>query len=261
MNAQKNLKRALAVLAVALVAGAPCFAETGTDIMQKAYDVKEPTYSHSAVRMDLIDANGTTESRMVEEWGRKIDGLSSVVMIFRSPASVKNTRFLQVENADRANDKWIYLPALRNTRRVASSEGDKSFMGTDATYDDMETRKVERDNHELLGEEKVGSYDCYKVKSTAKDPKDSQYAWRISWIDKNTYVPVKVEMYDKHEQLLKVLTVEKLEQKSGYWIPMTDYLKNVQTGHSTRLDIQQIEIDKPVSDKLFTANFLNTGRL
>lgn len=251
----------IAAAAAALIAGIPAFALDGTEIMQKAYDVKEPAFTHSAVRMDLIEADGTTESRMVEEWGREANGLKSVVMAFRSPATVKDTRFLQVENEGRANDKWIYLPALRTTRRVASSEGDKSFMGTDATYDDMETREVSVDTHELLGEEKVGSYDCYKVKSAAKNPADSQYGYRISWIDKGSFVPVKAEMYDKKGALLKVLTVEKLEQKGGYWIPMSNCLKNVQTGHSTRLEIMQIEIDKPLSDKLFSTNFLNTGRL
>ena len=80
-------------------------------------------------------------------------------------------------------------------------------------------------------------------------------------MDKASFVPVKAEMYDKKGALLKVLTVEKLEQKGGYWIPMNNYLKNVQTGHSTRLEIMQIEIDKPLSDKLFSTNFLNTGRL
>ncbi len=256
---KKNV--ALIAAASALIAGIPAFALDGTEIMQKAYDVKEPAFTHSAVRMDLIEADGATESRMVEEWGRDQNGLKSVVMAFRSPAAVKDTRFLQVENEGRANDKWIYLPALRTTRRVASSEGDKSFMGTDATYDDMETREVSVDNHELLGEEKVGSYDCYKVKSSARNPSDSQYAYRISWVDKASFVPVKAEMYDKKGALLKVLTVEKLEQKGDYWIPMSNYLKNVQSGHSTRLEILQIEIDKPLSDKLFSTNFLNTGRL
>lgn len=257
-----NLKKTLAAMAaIATVTAGAAFAQTADEIVQKSHDVKEPAFTHSAVQMDLIEANGTTESRMVEEWGRSANGLKSVVMVFHSPATVKDTRFLQVENAGRDADKWIYLPALRTTRRVASSEGSKSFMGTDATYDDMGDREVAQDTHELAGEETVGQYSCWKIKSSAKDPADSQYAYRISWIDKASYVPVKVEMYDKKGALLKVLTVDKLEQTNGYWIPMIDNLKNVQTGHSTKLSITKIEIDKPLSDKLFTSNFLNTGRL
>ena len=68
-------------------------------------------------------------------------------------------------------------------------------------------------------------------------------------------------MYDKKGKLFKVLHVETLEQKQGYWIPMKSKLTNVQTNHSTVLEILKIEIDKPIDDKLFTQNFLNTGRL
>jgi len=253
-------KKKASIAALAAVA-ASAFAIDGREVMQNAYDVKKPSFSHSAVKMELTEASGAVETRMVEEWGRDKNDLVSTVMSFQSPASVKGTRFLIVENKDRDDDKWIFLPALRSTRRIASSEGDKPFMGTDASYDDLSTREVDKDTHELLREETVGGYSCYAVKSTPKDPADAQYSYRVSYVDKGSWVPVKAEMYDKKGALLKVLTVEKLEKVSGYWIPMVDSLKNVQTNHSTRISIMKIEIDKPVPDSLFTTNFLNTGRL
>jgi hypothetical protein len=254
-------KKLTIALFLAVAVSVPVFAITGTEVMQKAYDVAEPKFSHSAVQMDLIDANGSTETRMMEEWGKMENDLVSTVMVFRSPSSVKDTRFLQVENDGRANDKWIYLPALRTTRRIASAEGDKSFMGTDATYDDMETREVDVDIHELVGEESVGSYDCYKVKSVAKNLSDSQYGYRISYIDKDSFIPVKIEMFDKHDEPCKVLTVESLKQQDGYWIPFCNLMVDLQSGHSTRLTIHQIQLDKPISSKLFSTSFLKTGRI
>ena len=237
-------------------------AEDGTAIVQKSLDVKRPLFTHSAVKMSLIDSSGNTEERMLEEWAKDPgDKTGAAVIAFRKPASVKDTRFLQIVNKDRANDKWIYLPALRTVRRIAGAEGSKSFMGTDADYDDLETRKIEQDTHTLLGEETVDSYQCWKVESVPVDPKSSRYSKKIAYIDKGTSVPVKAEMYDKKGKLLKVLHVETLEQKQDYWIPMKSKLTNVQTNHSTVLEILKIEIDKPINDQLFTQNFLNTGRL
>ncbi|AEE16328.1 outer membrane lipoprotein-sorting protein [Treponema brennaborense] len=256
MNARKML-----AACAALVMGAAVFALDGREIMQKVDDVAEPSYTHTLVKMDLIEANGTTESRVLEEWGRSKDGLASVVMIFKSPASVKDTRFLQIQNEGRDDDKWIYLPALRSTRRIASSEGSKSFMGTDATYDDMSSRDVDADTHTLLGDKSVNGYDCWEVKSEPKDTASSQYLYRVSCIDKATLLPVYTEMFDKKGNLVKVLTVEKIQNVGGYNIPMSNLLKNVQTGHSTRMAITNIEVDKAVPDKVFTQNFLNTGRL
>jgi len=255
---KRLLKTTAAVVMMAL--GCVAFAEDGRSIMQKVLDVKEPDFTHSLVKMDLIEKGGATESRTVEEYGREKDGLESAVMIFRSPASVKDTRFLQVENKNAPDDKWIYLPSLRSTRRVASSEGSKSFMGTDATYDDLTTRTIDQDTHELLKEESKNGYDCYNIKSTPVDKSTSQYAYRITWIDKKTLLPIYTEMYDKNDKLVKKLTVEKIEQIQGYNIPTSDLLENVQTGHSTRLAITKIEVNKALPDRVFTQSFLNTGK-
>ena len=190
--------------------------------------------------MELIDSNNAVDERMIEEWAKDPgDKTGAVLIVFQRPASVKDTRFLQIVNKDRANDKWIYMPALRTTRRVASSDGAKSFMGT----------------------ETVGSYTCHKIESTPVNAKASQYLKRISYIDKETAIPVKVEMYDKKGALLKVLEIEKLEKQGAYWIPMQGKMTNVQTNHTTRITILKLELDKPINDKMFTQNFLNTGKL
>lgn len=263
----RKINLCAAITAVCLYAAfsvSSLFAIDGKTVIQGTLDVKEPAYSHSLVRMDLIEKDGSTESRVVEEYGRNKDDLTDIVMIFKSPASVKDTRFLQKQNANTADDKWIYLPALKSTRRVASSEGSKSFMGTDATYDDMNTRNIDDDAHELIAEESKAAgnttYDCYKVKSTPVNASSSQYSFKMIWVDKKTMLPVYTEMYDKKGSLLKILTVESIQNVNGYDTPMVDFLQNVQTGHSTRLVITNIEVDKTIPDRVFTSNFLNTGK-
>ena len=267
------LKKTAAAVLILAAAGAVS-AEDGRSIVQKALDVKKPDYNHSMLKMDLIQKNGTVEeSRTIEEFGRyneKTD-TADLVIIFKNSTnkSNNNIRFLQMENKGKDDDKWIYMPALRTTRRVNSSEGDKSFTGTDASYDDMATRELDDDTHELLGEETKNGFDCWKIKSTPTDktmPK-AQYKYRIQWIDKKTNVPVYAEMYDKKSgELAKVMTVEKLENISGYNIPVSNVLTNVQTGHATRIAALEsngkyaIILDKPIPDSVFTQNFLNTGK-
>lgn len=256
-----------ACVAASMLAAASAFAIDARGVMQQAHDVKKPTYTKSAVQMDLMDKTGKVEeSRVITEFGKDINDLTSIVMIFNSPASVKDTRFLQVQNKNADDDKWIYLPTLKSTRRIAASEGTKAFMGTDASYDDMSTREVDEDTHEFVNEkEEKNGYTCWVVKSTPKDPKSSQYMYRINWVDQNTNYPIYSEMYDKKGKLLKTLTLEKLEKQTGttgvsYDIPMQEYMKNVQTGHSTRLIIRKLVLDAPIEDRYFTSSFLNTGK-
>ena len=273
---KKSFKKSILALAVAMVSTV-AFAQDARSIVDAALNIKKPAYNHSIIEMDLINKAGNIEEhRIIDELGRhneKTD-TSDVVMNFKVSNNKSNQgiKFLQMENKGKDDDKWIYIPSFKNTRRVNSSEGSKSFTGTDASYDDMSTRELDDDTHELLAEENKNGYDCWKIKSTptAATVAKAQYQYRIQWIDKKTNVPVYAEMYDKKDgSLLKVLTVDSLENIQGYTITTSTTLKNVKSGHSTRIAAQKnpkspngynIILDKPIPDNVFTQNYLNTAK-
>lgn len=273
---KKSFKKSILALAVAMVSTV-AFAQDVRSIVDAALNIKKPAYNHSIIEMDLINKAGNIEEhRIIDELGRhneKTD-TSDVVMNFKVSNNKSNQgiKFLQMENKGKDDDKWIYMPSLKTTRRVNSSEGSKSFTGTDASYDDMSTRELDDDTHELLAEENKNGYDCWKIKSTptAATVAKAQYQYRIQWIDKKTNVPVYAEMYDKKDgSLLKVLTVDSLENIQGYTITTSTTLKNVKSGHSTRIAAQKnpkspngynIILDKPIPDNVFTQNYLNTAK-
>lgn len=265
--------KTLAASIMALALATSAFADQkGRDIIQQVLDVEDPSFSISQVVMTLTEKNGRTDVRQVREYGRSKNGLKAVVMDFVGPGSsnVKGTRFLLQENeGNKDDDKFIYMPSLKATRRVSTADGSKAFVGTDASYDDLSTRDIDKDEHTFKGEESKSvngkSYDCYVVSSKSKNANDTQYGDKIQWIDKATLVPVYAELYDKKGKLLKVLEVQKLEKVTGatgksYNTPMVSVMRNVQTGHSTKLEIQKIVVDQAVPDRYFTQNFLNTGK-
>ncbi len=262
-----KMTKKLTAAALALFMSAGAFAIDGTEIMTKVYDRQKPDFSKAAVQVTLSKNGKVEETRNVGEYGRCKNGLSDVVMVFLSPASVKDTRFLQKENNGKDDDKWIYLPSLKSTRRVAASDGTKAFVGTDFSYDDMSTREVGDDTHELLkeSEDKGNFKDLYVVKSTPKDPKSSQYSYRISYITKDAWIPTYIEMYDKKGKLLKVNEIKAIKKMPGnknrvYNVPMENVMTNVQSGHMTTMKMVNIEVDKPVPDRNFTTDFLSTGK-
>ena len=269
-----KLKRSLILtLVLMLLMSTSVFAITGKEVMDEAEGVlNEGDTMHALMGMDLIDEDGNVKERTLEVWGmkhNKEEDLSQVVMEFKRPASIAETRFLQVENKNRDDDKWIYLPGLGRVRRIASDQGDDSFVGSDFTYDDLETRDVEEDNHELLREEKLDKYECYVVESVPKDKEEAQYAKRISWVTKKHDIPVRVEMYSKKtNEIEKVLTIKQnIEKISGYWTVFNAVMEDKEADHKTRLYIKRnqsgqpfIEYDKKISPKRFTQRFLKQGR-
>lgn len=255
------LRGMMLAAALLLVLPAAAAALTGTEVAEKVSNRPTGDSTHSLVKMVLIESDGSEKDRLVEEWSMENErGLSSSVIVFHEPASVKNTRFLMKERAAGDDDQWIYLPGLGRVRRIAASEGNSSFMGTDFTYNDMEGRDVADDTHTILREERQGGYDCYVVESVPKDPADSQYSKRIQWVAKENWIPVKVEFYDKSEELLKVLTIGRIEKVQGYHTAINTTMKNVQSGHATELNIQKLRYNEQLPDGLFTVHFLETGR-
>nr|MBP3283741.1 outer membrane lipoprotein-sorting protein [Treponema sp.] len=265
--------KTIAASALALSLTAMAFADQkGRDIIQQVLDVEDPSFSQTAVVMTLTEKNGSTDIRNVKQYGRTANGLKAIVMDFVGPGSskVKGTRFLLQENGNgKDDDKFIYMPDLKSTRRVSTADGSKAFVGTDASYDDLSTRDIDKDEHTFIGEEKKTvngtTYDCWVVSSKSKNANDTQYGEKKQWIYKDQLIPVYAELYDKKGQLLKVLEVLKLQDVTGatgkvYHTPMTASMKNVQTGHSTKLEIKQIVLDKQLPSKVFTQNFLSTGK-
>lgn len=240
----------------------PLHAQTGREIMQQAADKDMGDTTHTLVQMDLIDKNGTVSNRVVEMFGKEsAEGSVMTMVIFHRPATVKDTRFLSITNEGRADDMWIYLPSLKRVRRIASSEGGDSFMGTDLTYDDMGSRDIDDDDHTLLGEESIDGYPCYVVESVPREPSDSQYSRRKTWMSKEMLLPIRTELFDKDGELLKVLTVGEIENIQGYWTPKITRMTNVQDNHSTVLTMERVIYNENLPDGIFTTRFLQTGRL
>ncbi len=261
-----KMTKTILAAAAALVVGTGAFALDGRTVMQNAFDVKKPDFTRAQVQMILIEKSGAKEVRVMDEWGKSEDGNETVVLQFNSPASVKGTRFSQKQNSNGPDTKYIFMPGVGTVRPVAASQGSQSFMGSDSTYDDMSTREVDDDTHELLAETeaKNGFKNCAKVKSTPKDEKSSQYSYRISWVDKDTWVPVYVEMYSKKTgKICKTLEVKNLKVISGYPTPLFNEMTNVETGHKTQLVMseERLVFDKPINPAYFSKGFLQNGKV
>jgi len=252
------LMAAAAVLGAFLI-GLPCtsFALTGTEIMTKVHDRENGTSSIVESTMILINDKGQTKERTVRAVRKEYGDLSKSMIRFLAPADVKGTGFLIWENANRDDDQFLYLPALKqDPRRIASSEKSSRFMGTEFTYEDLESRKVDKDDHKLLREEQLDGKQVYVVESVPKAGSDSQYKKLVSWVRPDIWLPVKIEFYDKNGVLLKVLTVKKLEQVQGIWTTMDSIMDNVQDKKKTQLRINKVQYNVSIPDEFFTERYL-----
>ena len=236
---------------------------TGRDVMLKAKNRPDGDTRYATLTMTLIQKNGNRRERKLVSWAMDVGKDSKRVMFFTYPGDVKGTGFLtwDYDDAKREDDRWLYLPAMKKTRRISgkSSKTDY-FMGSDFTYDDMGSRNVDEDTHKLLGEETVDGHKCWKLESTPKDSRDI-YSKKIAWVRQDCLIPVKVEYYDKMNKLHRRLDISDIRQVDGFWTAAKMQMTNVQTEHQTILEINNPKYNVPLDEAKFNVTTLEKGSM
>ncbi|MFC1713177.1 outer membrane lipoprotein-sorting protein [Candidatus Poribacteria bacterium] len=235
---------------------------TGRDIMIKVDERPDGDDQRSIMKMTLINKRGKTRERSVLTYSKDYGKDRKSLMYFQSPGDVKGTGFLSWDYDDpkKDDDQWLYLPALKKSRRISSSSKNDNFMGTDFTYDDMGDRNVDEDMHELLREEELDGHKCWVVESKSKE-EDYIYSRRVSWVRKDALVMLKVEFYDRRGSLLKILTSPDIRKQDGIWAHFRMEMENVQNEHKTIIEMMEIQYDIGIKDSMFRVSTLERGRI
>ena len=215
------------------------------------------------IEMTLVAPNNTESTRRIQTLVLNTDELSGTITVFLEPASVRNTRFLTIEHDNRPDDQWIYLPSLRRVRRIATTEKDTSFMGSDFSYADMSYSQssIKESKHTLLRDEMIGDRSCAVVESIPKPEHTGSYTRQVTWADRSTWLPLRVEFYGADPVTpLKRMEAADIKQVDGRWMTGSITMTTLESGHSTRLDFRQVRYDVPLDPGYFTTVFLETGR-
>lgn len=253
--------RLLIVATLVIVASFGANAQlTGSQIVEKAYNRASGSDQTSMLTMTLTNKQGKQRVREIMQYTKDLGDIEKSIMFFQSPADVKGTSFMNWSyDSDKSDDQWIYLPALKKTKRISSDSKSDYFMGSDFTYDDLGDRKLNADNHKLLREETVEGKACYVVQSISID-EDYMYTKTITWINKNNFIGVKKEFYDEDEDLLKILTIKKYEEISGFWVITNSEMKNVQKNHSTSMSLTSVQVNTGIATSKFSERMMMRGK-
>lgn len=234
---------------------------TGKEVMQMVKDRPNGDSRYADTEMTLVKKNGRKRVRRMKSWAMDVGKDVKTIMFFTHPGDVKGTGFLawDYDAADKVDDKWLYLPAMKRTRRISgkSSKTDY-FMGSDFTYDDMSARSVEKEVHRLLRVDVVEGKRCWVVESMPKESGEL-YSKRVSWVRQEGLLPIKVEYYDKLGRLHRRMRMRKVKRIRGFWVAEEMDMENVQTGHKTLLVMSNHRFDLPVKAAFFTVGQLERG--
>jgi len=187
------------------------------------------------------------------------DGDKTLV-VFDSPRDISGTAFLTFSHANKADEQWMYLPALKRVKRISSSNKSGPFLGSEFAYEDISSQEVDKYSYKYLRDEVVDEQDSYVVERYPQY-KHSGYTRQITWISKEIYQPVKIEFYDRKNALLKTLTFSDYQQYLGkYWRALVLDMVNHQTKKSTTLTRSNYQFQTGLKERDFDRNSLKRVR-
>src|SRR4030067_733087 len=257
MNYTRRLKmKRYLILLVVLLMPLNVFALTADEIMKKSQEVffYQAKDFKARVMMKLISKGGqerVREMTMLRKNFGESGGNQKYFMYFFQPADVKDMTFMVYKFPAKDDDRWLFVPAINMVRRIAAQDKRSSFVGSDFTYEDVSGRDIEDDTHALAKEEKLGAKDCYVIKSTPKAA-DVDYSYKLSWIDKTTFLPLKEEYYDRKGEQYRILPHDEIKDVKGFPTITKRTMKNLQSGHMTVVTYIKTDYNIGIEESLFT---------
>lgn len=225
------------------------FAQSGLEIIKKV-DANTVVGSISYKAKMVISFGGKIREK---EFKGFVQGEERAYMEFTAPARDKGTRFLMIED-----EMWIYIPSVEKATKIAGHMLRQGMMGSDFSYDDVaENEKLlALYEVELIGSDTVEDRETYKLQLTAKVD-EVNYFYRTVWVDKETYIPLKTELYAKSGKLMKEVMVVEFQKIDGYNYPTRIIMVNkLRKDTYTELFLEKIHLNAIVPKKVFTKAYL-----
>lgn len=209
--------------------------------------------SRVTMRMTLVDRRGRTRERALTIKGlqggpgRAVPG-DRMLLHFTRPNDIRGTGFLVWEHPDADDERFLYLPALGRVRRIAGSEAQESFVGSDFTYEDIGGRELDDYTYTLLDENASwtapgGSrHAAWRLESKSRDT-NARFPRIVSLVRRDVPIVVRAEIFNRRDEAQKTFEAKRLEQVDGIWTVTSMTMTDALEGTRTDLVVEKAEYD------------------
>ena len=225
------------------------------EIMGRSRDLTLTGSMSADIHMSITEKKGSSRYRTIEMTSKEYqDGQEKRFIKFLEPADVRGTAMLIIDNKNIADEMWIYLPALKKTRRIVSSEKGKSFMSSEFSNADMSSPTVTDFRYKHL--ELSGSNNQWIIESIPmNDGKADEYGYsrKISYISIDRCQVLKMEFYNFDNELYKTIEIKSIYPlPDGKFIIKDMIANNIMTNRKSEIVMSNISEGTKVDDSVFT---------
>lgn len=233
---------------------------TADQIMLKNFYGTKFSTLKGEVNILLQDKAGHESTRRMSVWSMlKPNGVDSVVLMrFKAPADYSGMAFLKIENLKADDTVWVYLPTLRNTRRLGAGSKRDSFFGTDFENGDILLPPVDLYKTSLIKYEPLDGDACAVLEALpVSDAVRDLYGYskKKLWISTSSFVERKVEFYGLDGRLQKTeytSDIKQIDPSHRQWLALKRQMINETTGHKTSYEMSNASMDPSMTESLFS---------
>jgi outer membrane lipoprotein-sorting protein len=258
-------KTILAVLLASGLAGVAAANPSADGILKAVRDREDGRDSYSESRLILDEPGGSKRERDLIYLQKDYNDDERLTLYFKGPTDVKGVGFQSAnyrETAGKDDEQWLYLPAFKQVRRIATGDKRGSFMGSEYAYIDLDKLRVGDYRQTLKGSETVDGRDCWvieRIPASEEVITKTGYHKSVVWVDKERNVILKQTYYNSADVLFKVMNVTRIEQVQGIWTVMESVMTDRVSGKRSTLQFRNVRYDVGLDDKLFQQRVLQSG--
>lgn len=208
------------------------------------------------VKMKIIEADGSSKDREMKIWRFSPQKKEHYLLVrMQKPQDLKGTSLLATLKGDQ-EDKWIYLPSTKQTRRLTGESGQGGILGSELSTEDFDFNRDQSAQSAVKKELNIKGKKYLLIESDVAST-SSSYSRIVSYVSATDFVPVKVECFDKQGKLLKVLDFTGYKNVGGAKMRASKIsIKNVQNKRGTVILLTQIKLDQGLTAGRFTPKAL-----
>ena len=228
-------------------------------IMDKSRELSITASMSASIDLSITEKSGATRNRKISITTKGFrDGVEKRMIRFVEPADVRGTSMLVIDNKNTADEMWIYLPDLKRTRRIVSSEKGRSFMSSEFSNADMSSPTLSDFRHRHL--EESGTNNRWIIESIPADEDTADeygYSRKISYISSDNNQVEKMEFYNFDNELFKVIEIKStFSLDDGKYLIKNMVANNLINNRRSEILFGSIKVGVDIDDSFFTTRNL-----
>ena len=167
------------------------------------------------------------------------------------------------DEAGRDNETWLYLSTLGRVKRIASGDSDEetepaSLFGSEFTTEDTDTGKLEEYSFNVLEETTTSGREVWKIEMIPSEERarKTRYSRQVHYVDKERFVTLRSEMYDRYDKEIKRLMAARVELVNNIWMSRSLTMMNLVTNRLSNMAFVEIYTDLAIEDEFLTQRTL-----